>query len=199
MDAPDKRVWAGVLAAVIFLAGASLMSFAEQDFMGHDLGWDVWPSGLALGPYGWGQIVVFVLFVVAYLTFATALLDRSWSRPGRWGARVFAVGAVLALGLPFRTDRPSTDLTWHGGLHAAGYGGMMLTLLVSMVLIYPGLIRSSTPAQWRLAPFVLLLLPLAWLLPDPKATSNYLFFAIPFCFVAALALRLARDPFPNDR
>jgi hypothetical protein len=198
VDAPDKRVWAGVLASVVFLVGASLMSFAEQDFMDRDLGWDVWPSGLALGPHGWGQVVVFVLFVAAYLTFATALLDRSWSRPGRWGARVFAVGAVLALGLPFRTDRPRSDITWHGGLHAAGYGGMMLTLLVSLVLIYPGLVRSSTPAQWGLAPLALLLVPLAWVLPDSKATSNYLFFAIPFSLLAALALRLARDPSPID-
>jgi hypothetical protein len=53
------------------------MGFAEQDFMEHDLGWDVWPSGLALGPHGWGQIVVFVLFVAAYLTFATARLTTS--------------------------------------------------------------------------------------------------------------------------
>jgi hypothetical protein len=94
---------------VVFLVGAGLMSFAEQDFMDRDLGWDVWPSGLALGPHGWGQVVVFVLF----------------------------------------------DTTWHGGLHAAGYGGMMLTLLVSLVLIYPGLVRSSTPAQWGLAPLAL--------------------------------------------
>lgn len=199
MDVHDRRVWAGVLAPVIWLVGASLMSYVEQDFMEHDLGWDVWPSGLALGPHGWGQIVVFVLFVGSYLTFATALLGRSWSRPGRWGARVFAVGAVLAMGLPFRTDRPNTDVTWHGGLHAAGFGGMMLTLLFSLLLMFPGLLRSSAPTQWRLTPLALLLLPVAWLLPDPKATSNYLFFAIPFTFLAVLALRLARDHSPTDR
>lgn len=193
MDVRGSRVWAGVLAPVVWLGGAGLMSFAEQDFMEHDLGWDVWPSGLALGPHGWGQIVVFVLFVAAYLVFATALLSRSWSRPGRWGARVFAVGAVLAVGLPFRTDRPDTDITWHGTLHAVGYVGMMLTLLCSALLMLPGLVRSSAPTQWRLTPLALLLLPPAWALPAPEATTNYLFFAIPFTLLAVLALRLAGD------
>jgi hypothetical protein len=42
------------------------------------------------------------------------------------------------------------------------------------------------------------LLPLAWLLPDPEATSNYLFFAIPFSLLAALALRLVQDSSPID-
>lgn len=199
MRVHDRRVWAGVAAPVVWLVGASLMSFVEQDFMERDLGWDVWPSGLALGPHGWGQIVVFVLFAVAYLTFAAALLSRAWSRLGRWGARVFAVGAVLAMGLPFRTDRPNTDVTWHGALHALGYGGMMVTLLLALLLTFPGLLRSSTPDQWKLTPLAVLLVPLAWSLPDPKATSNYLFFAIPFTLLAVLALRLARDGSPTDR
>ena len=197
MDVRDRRVWAGVLAPVVWLGGAGLMSFAEQDFMEHDLGWDVWPSGLALGPHGWGQIVVFVLFVAAYLVFAMALLGRTWSRPGRWGARVFAVGAVLAMGLPFRTDRPDTDVTWHGTLHAVGYVAMMLTLLISVLLMFPGLVRSSAPTQWRLTPLALLLLPPAWVLPAHEATTNYLFFAVPFTLLAVIALRLARDGSPG--
>ncbi len=103
------------------------------------------------------------------------------------------------MGLPFRTDRPSTDVTWHWALHALGYGGMMLTLLLALLLVFPGLLRSSAPAQWNLTPLALLLLPLAWSLPNAKATSNYLFFAIPFTLLAVLALRLARDGSPTDR
>ena len=192
MGVADKRVWAGVAAPVVWLAGAAVMSFVEEDFMTHDLGWDVWPSGLALGPHGWGQILVFVLFDLAYLTFAAFLLAWSPTRWTTWAARVFSVGAVLALGLPFRTDRPDADVTWHGVLHAVGYAGMMLTLLVALLMLYPAVVRGSTGRSWGLAPFALLLLPPAWLLPDPEATSNYLFFAAPFTLLAALALRLAR-------
>ena len=75
----------------------------------------------------------------------------------------------------------------------------MLTLLVSLLLMFPGLLRSSDPSQWRLTPLALLLVPAAWFLPDPKATSNYLFFAIPFTLLAVLALRLARDHSATDR
>jgi hypothetical protein len=61
-----------------------------------------------------------------------------------------------------------------------------------MLMLYPAVVRGSTGRSWALAPFALLLLPPAWLLPDPEATSNYLFFAVPFTLLAALALRLVR-------
>lgn len=185
------RVWAGVLAPVVWLGGAAVMSLVEQGFM-DDLGWDVWPSGLALGPQGWGQIAVFVVFDLLYLAFALHLLGLSGTRPMRWSARLLALGAGCAFGLPFRTDRPGGPVSWHGVLHAIGYLGMMLTLIAAMLLLYPALVRRSRLRDWSWAPLALLLLPAAWAMPDPTATSSYLFFAVPFTLLAALSLRLAR-------
>lgn len=81
-------------------------------------------------------------------------------------------------------------MTWHGALHAVGYVALMVSMLLALALLYPGLVRRTSLRQWRLAPLALLLLPPAWAAPNGKATSNYLFFAAPFVALAAVALVL---------
>lgn len=188
----DRRaLWAGAAAPAVWQGGALLMSYDERAFMDR-LGWDVWPSGLALGPDGWGQILVFLVFAGLYVAFAMAALAVvRWSRPARWGARVFAGLALLTPLLAFRTDPPGRDMTWHGALHAIGYVALVLTLLTAVVTVLPGLVRRRA-ADLRWAAFALLLIPFAWLAPNAKATSGYLFFAIPMTLLAVLAVLLAR-------
>jgi hypothetical protein len=43
---------AGLISSPLFLTTALILSLAQSEFM-RALGWEVWPSGLALGPYGW--------------------------------------------------------------------------------------------------------------------------------------------------
>lgn len=185
---------AGVAAPVVFLGGAGVLSWAERDFMEHDLGWDVWPSGLALGPVGWGQVAVFLAFSALLVVFSVHLVGvPAPTRPARGGALVLAVGSLVSVLLAFRTDPPGADVTWHGVLHAVGYVVMMLALLVGMAMTYPSRIRRSTAQQWALAPLALLLPLGALLMPTPTASANYFFFAVPFTLLAALALRAVRD------
>ncbi len=181
--------WAGVAAPVVWLGGALVMSHAQRGFMDR-LGWDVWPSGLALGPYGWGQILVFLVFAVLYIAFATyAVSCATWSGLARWGSRVVLLGAVITPLLAFRTDPPNSDVTWHGALHAVGYVALVSSMLVAFIALYPGLIRRAK-GRWRWAPLPLALIPFAWLAPNAEVTGNYLFFAVPFTVFAALALVL---------
>ena len=183
-------VWTGALAPAVWLSGALLMSHVERAFMDR-LGWDVWPSGLALGPHGWGQVLTFLLFAACYLPFALAARLRcGWSRPASAGALVLLGGALLSPLQAFRTDPPGARMTWHGALHAGGYVALMLSMLLALALLYPGLVRRTSLGQWRLALVALLLLPPAWTAPNAKATSSYLFFAVPFAALAALALVL---------
>lgn len=191
--AVDRTALSGVAAPVVWLGGALVMSYDERKFMDR-LGWDVWPSGLALGPHGWGQIVVFLVFAGLYVAFARYVVARAtWSRLARWGARSMLVGASLTPLLAFKTDPMNNDMTWHGALHATGYVALMLSLLTAFVTVLPGLIRRRPPG-WRLAPIAVLLIPFAWLAPTQEATANYLFFAVPLAVLAALALVLASDP-----
>jgi hypothetical protein len=189
--------WTGVAAPMVWLGGALLMSHAERDFM-QELGWDVWPSGLALGPYGAGQIVVFLVFAGLYIAFAAyAARVATWSRLARSGSRVALAGAVLTPLLAFHTNPPGQDATWHGTLHALGYFALMVSLLVALVTVLAGLLRRE-PRGWRCAPAALALVPFAWLAPNAAVTRSYLGSALPFTLLAALALvlRQARPPAP---
>lgn len=181
----------GAVAPVVWLGGAVAMSYDERAFMNR-LGWDVWPSGLALGPDGWVQILIFLTFAALYIAFALSVrVVATWSRLARLGGRLLLGLACVTPLLAFRTDPPTHDITWHGALHATGYVGLMLSLLVAAVTLLPGLVRRRISELKWAAP-ALLLVPFAWTAPNDKATSNYLFFAIPMTLLAALALMLTR-------
>lgn len=186
-----RGLWMGAVAPVVWLGGALGMSYDERGFMDR-LGWDVWPSGLALGPDGWAQILIFLAFAGLYIAFALSVRPvAQWSSLARWGGRLLVGLACVTPLLAFRTDPPRHGSTWHGALHAIGYVGLMLSLLVAAVTLLPGLVRRRA-AELKWAWPALLLVPFAWIAPNDKATSNYLFFAIPMTFLAVLALVLAR-------
>ena len=185
----DELAWTGVAAPTVWLGGALVMSHVERDFM-RELGWDAWPSGLALGPHGAGQVLVFLVFAGLYTTFAVhAARVATWSRLARFGSRAALAGAVLTPLLAFQTDPPGRDATWHGVLHAVGYFALVASVLIALVTLSPGLLRRE-PRAWRSAPAALALVPLALLAPNATVRSSYLVFAVPFTLLAALALAL---------
>jgi hypothetical protein len=180
---------AGFVASAVWLLGALSMSRLERGFM-DGLGWDVWPSGLALGPWGWIQIVVFLAFAVALIAYAWTLVRIPLPRVSRWGSRILLVGAVISPLLAFRTDPPGHGTTWHGALHATGYLAMMLGILVSLMLVLPVAIRRAGPRQWAVAALALLLLPPAALMPEEAGAGQYLFFAVPMVLLSLESLLL---------
>ena len=188
----DRGALAGVAAPVVWLGGALVMSHAERQFM-NELGWDVWPSGLSLGPHGWGQILVFLAFAALYIVFALRVATKAtWSRLARWGARLLLIGACITPLLAFKTDPMGHSISWHGALHAAGYVALMVSMLIAFVTLLPGLVRRRG-SGWRFAPAALLLIPFAWVAPNDEARANYLFFAVPFVVLTAVAIVLAAD------
>lgn len=190
----ERRVaLAGVLAPVFLLGGSLVLSHSQRSFM-DELGWDVWPSGLALGPHGWGAVTVFLGFAALYIAFLVGVCRLAdWSRLARRGSHVALVlGSGTAL-LPFSTDRPGADMSWHGALHGAGYLALLASLLVLFATVLPGVIRRGGRG-WLAAPAALVLIPFAWTGPNDTVTSNYIFFAVPFTLLAAMALVLLRVP-----
>jgi uncharacterized membrane protein YuzA (DUF378 family) len=183
---------AGAVAPFVFLLGVVGICWLQKDFM-ERFGWDRIPSGLALGPDGWLQIVNFILFGVLLLAYARAVSavparDR-WDRAAHLLVGLAGVAAVM---LAFKDDADG-ETTWQGAVHAGAY----LAWLPSIVISYPLTWRRlrARPA-WRAAPVwvsaVALLLPAsALLLPDSEAASNYLFFAVVLMPLVALATRLA--------
>jgi hypothetical protein len=184
---------AGALAPFLFLLGAIGISWLQEDFM-ERLGWEVWPSGLALGPHGWLQTANFVVFGVLILVFAYAIAAiparRRWMRAAPLLVSIAGVAAML---LVFETDPPDVEETLHGIVHGVAY----LTWLAAIVAAYPLVWwRVRRHAVWQDAPrwpsaLALLLVPPAALLPDAESSGNYFFFAIVLVPLTAIATRLA--------
>jgi len=90
---------AGVVGPIVFGLTTTILTFLEYDFM-IGLGWDPvqnshvpWPSGLALGSYGWFQVANFALFGVCLIPLAFGL-----HRGVRAGGRESWVGPALYRG-----------------------------------------------------------------------------------------------------
>lgn len=182
---------AGAAAPFVFLLGTVGISWLEEDFM-NQLGWEVWPSGLAPGPHGWLQIANFIVLGVLLTAFALAV--REVSARNRWvraAPVLLALAGAAAVMLAFKTDPPG-DSSWHGTIHAAAYFVWLASIVVSYPLTWW---RLRGNAVWRKAgwPSLLaaLLFPPVLLLPDSESSGNYLFFAVVLTPLAMIAMRTA--------
>jgi Protein of unknown function (DUF998) len=122
---------AGMIGAAVFAVVVAFLTFAQLGFM-LGLGWnslgssDVpWPSGLALGPLGWLQVLNFAFFGITVIIFAIGL-HRGVAASGRlsWAAPALLVVAGVALVLAaFRTDAHLMrgPQTWHGAIHLLAF------------------------------------------------------------------------------
>src|SRR3712207_5537340 len=70
---------AGMIGPAMFVFIIIVLSVAPYGFM-RELGWHPigsssvpWPSGLALGPYGWLQVLNFILFGILVISFGLGL------------------------------------------------------------------------------------------------------------------------------
>lgn len=201
-DMLDNRRGAmmGIFAPLFFLAGVVVISWIERDFM-NDLGWDVWPSGTALGPYGWVAILIFSITGLCQMAFALTLLTQAGDRLVRKvGAGLLLVSGFGMAMLAFKTDPPDADATWHGILHLAAYLTFFLGLLFAYVVLAWGSWNRLDRSSWRYAPLALLSWLGMFVLPDGLDASGYLFFALLLTPLLILAMRvLATGGWPASR
>jgi len=180
----------GAAGPLLFLVGVVLVSWSERDFMA-ELGWEVWPSGTALGPHGWATVLVFLLTGLCQMVFARTLLAQAGeSTVRKLGAGLLFVSGLGMAMLAFKTDRPDADATWHGVLHVAAYFTFFLGLLLAYVVLAWGSWNRLERTSWKYAPLALVPWLGAFLLPDGLKASNYLFFAILLTPLLILAIRV---------
>ena len=142
---------AGWLGAGV-LGGTILgLSIIEYEFM-RSLGWHPisapardWPSGLALGPYGWAMIGAFLASGAAMLVFARGLrlaLEPHGERVSALVGMLLSGSGVALLLLASPTDPTISTITptLHGMLHDAAFVVLGLTF-------FPGLICSALAAR----------------------------------------------------
>jgi hypothetical protein len=110
----------------------------------------LWPSGLALGPLGWLQVLNFAFFGPTLIFFALGLRREVTSR-GRlsWAGPAFlGVSGVALVLAAFKTDPHLMEdpQTWHGTIHLPAFVLLVLSFLLSLFFWWRRLGRD--PA-WR--------------------------------------------------
>jgi hypothetical protein len=195
-------VLAGLLAGPFFLVSVGLNTWASIAYL-HRLGWEFvggeqvpWPSSLARGPYGWAQVVTFLITGLLIVILAVAVRDQLPQRR----ASSFAVVLLALLGVAlilaaFRVDVPmlsgGSPASWHGWVH-----GIAFLLIIATGVLTPLAMALAVRGDpgWRpiavisvaaSAFFVVFLL-----LPWGNATFLIAIMTL-FAWIAAVAGRLA--------
>jgi hypothetical protein len=144
---PRNAALAGMIGPAMFALIIVVLTLLEYGFMIR-IGWDPvgssgvpWPSGLALGPYGWLQVLNFVLFGLMLIVFAVGL-HHAVAASGRaaWVGPAFLGVAGIALVISgFKTDPHLVSTgprTWHGLIHGLAFFLLVVSLLLSMLFLW---------------------------------------------------------------
>ena len=135
---------AGIIGPFFFGVILTTLTILKYDFL-ISLGWHPllaptfdWPSGLALGEYGWIMTATFILSGLMMTIFASGLrLSLPPVRPASIGALLLSLAGLALMGIAFTTDPTlrSTPATWHGRLHDLSFVLLGLTLMPAIILL----------------------------------------------------------------
>ncbi len=188
-----------MVGPILFATTLLALTLVQYDFM-LGIGWQplgdpagAWPSGLALGPYGWAQTLNFVLSGILLALFAAGLHLGATEGRGSWTgpALLFTAGAAMAL-MGFETDpiRRTAPRTLHGLIHDLAFVLFVLALLPAFFFLWRRL--REDPAWRGHARYTLatgMIAPLLLLLPG---VAYYLFVVVVLVWMEATAIRLWR-------
>jgi hypothetical protein len=191
---------AGMAGPVLFGTVLVALTVFRYDFM-LGMGWrplgdpaGAWPSGLALGPYGWVQTTNFVVSGLLLMAFAAGLDLGATGGRGSWGGPVllFVAGMAMAL-MGFETDpiRRATPRTLHGWIHDLAFVLFVLALLSTLFFLWLRLRRD--PLWQNHARYTLVTGILAAILLFLPGVVYYLFVAVILLWIELTAIRLWRS------
>lgn len=190
-------VRAGIIGPVLFGFTLTTLTILKYDFL-LSLGWDPikaptfdWPSGLALGKYGWIMTATFLLSGLMMTLFASGLrLSLPQTQLSFVSTVVLSLAGLALAGLAFTTDPTirSTPATWHGRLHDLSFVLLGLTLMPAMILLGFAFRKDQ---RWNsLSSYtwitVALALPAFWI----KGAAFYVFLLAVLIWSEVMALRL---------
>lgn len=133
-----------LIGPVLFAVVLVTLTFVKYDFL-LSLGWHPindptfdWPSGLALGRFGWIMTATFITSGLIMTLFARRLfLDLKPGTVSKLGTTLMAFAGLFLATLAFTTDPTirDTPATWHGQLHDLSFVLLGLTLFPAMVVL----------------------------------------------------------------
>jgi len=182
----------GMIGPALFAVMVTGLTFAEADFM-RSIGWDPfgnvldWPSGLALGPYGWLMTINFFMCGAMMAFFAYGL---QIALQEKIATTLLMLAGFAMMGLVFTTDPTirSYPKTWHGILHDSFFAVLGIMLMSGMLLLGRVFQRKE---DWKSLSIytwgtLALVIPTFWL----KGPWFYLFLSAILIWSEVIAFRL---------
>jgi len=183
---------AGMTGPILFAVVVTGLTIAQADFM-RTLGWNPlgpvidWPSGLALGPYGWLMTVTFFACGAFMALFAYGL---KLALQDKFATSLLMLAGFAMMGLVFTSDPTigRLEYTWHGFLHDAFFTVLGITMMPGMLLL--GRVFQKNE-QWKNLSIytwatLALVIPTFWL----KGLAFYVFLLAILTWTVVIALRL---------
>jgi len=189
--------YAGIVGPILLGSVITILTIVERDFM-TSIGWKLrvpldWPSGLALGPYGWIMTLTFaasgILIIIFAAGFRSSLPSGRLATISIW---LLVLAGVGMIGLISPTDKTirTTPKTWHGILHDSSFAVIGLTLMPAMILL--GFVFRKDERWKDLAVYtwitVTLAIPTFWI----KFFAFYFFLFAILIWCEVMAFRLLR-------
>ena len=188
---------AGMIGPFLFGTILTTLTILKYDFL-LSIGWHPfraptldWPSGLALGDYGWIMTATFILSGLMMILFASGLrLALPPVRPAQIGVLLLSLAGFGLIGLASTTDPTLTTITrtWHGLLHDASFVLLGLTLMPAMIALGFAFRNNTYWHNLYLYTWitVALALPTFWL----KGAAFYVFLLAVLVWCEVIAIRL---------
>ena len=184
----------GLIGPGLFVVMLIALTMLKYDFL-RSLGWDPlfaptfdWPSGLALGVYGWLMTGTFIFNGMCMILFALGL--RRQSGIGNLSFLLLVLAGLAMAGLAFTTDPTlrSTPATLHGRLHDLSFVMLGLSLMPGMLSLSAAFRRNP---DWEgLSNYTIASASLALPVFFLKGLFFYLFLAAILLWSEVVALRL---------
>lgn len=192
-------VIAGITGPLLLGSIITILTIVQRDFM-TSIGWKLedpldWPSGLALGPYGWIMTATFLISGAFTILFASGLrLRLPRVRLAMISTWLLTAAGFGLIGLISPTDKTLDKMihnmpaTWHGLLHDSSFVVIGLTLMPAMILL--GLVFLKDKRWKNLALYtwitVALAIPTFWM----KGFAFYIFLLAMLVWCEVIAFRL---------
>ena len=186
---------AGIVVPILFAVVVTGLTIAQADFM-RTLGWNPlgpvidWPSGLALGPYGW--LMTFTFFVCgAMMAFFAYGLKLELN--DTLATTLLMIAGLAMMGLITTTDRTlsAAPRTWHGLLHDGFFALLGFTMMPGMLLL--GRVFQKTQHWKDLALYtwgtLAFVIPTFWL----KGVAFYVFLLAILTWSLVVAIKLKKS------
>ena len=195
---------AGMIGPFLFGTILTTLTILKYDFL-LSIGWHPfraptldWPSGLALGDYGWIMTVTFIIMGFMMIVFASGLrLSLPSVRPARTGTLLLSLAGLGLIGLASTTDPTLTTITrtWHGLLHDASFVLLGLTLMPGMIFL--GLAFRDSNFWNNLSLYTWITVALALPTFFLKGAAFYVFLIAILIWCEVIAFRLSRQEQPS--